>query len=531
MINRIRDEGLNRSQVMATVTQLTDVIGPRLTGSPQMKEANEWTRRKLEEWGLSNAHLEPFDFGRGWSFSHASVHMVAPHQTPLIALPQAWTPGTGGPKRGKAMRITLESEKDFDAYRGKLAGTILLLDPPRDLLSAEEPALDRYEDDELAELASFPIRGERGPGFRQRFMQRWRFRQKLNDFLVQEKVLATVSISSRDGGLVRVGGRGSREVGANVGVPALVMTAEHYNWLARLAGEPAPAQRQEDGGERNGGEATSPPAQEPPAQEPPAAEVELEIDVRARFHDDDLMAYNTIAEIPGSDPQAGVVMVGGHLDSWHGGTGATDNASSCAVAMEAVRILKAIGATPRRTIRIALWSGEEQGLLGSRAYVEEHFAHRPLKDDPEQRDLPAWLREPAGPIEIKPGHADLSAYFNLDNGSGRIRGIYAQENVAVTPIFRAWLEPFHDLGATTVATRNTGGTDHLSFDRVGLPGFQFIQDGLDYSTRTHHTNMDVLDHVPREDLIQSSVILASFLYHAAMREEPLPRKPMPQEEE
>jgi Zn-dependent M28 family amino/carboxypeptidase len=241
------------------------------------------------------------------------------------------------------------------------------------------------------------------------------------------------------------------------------------------------------------------------------------------------MAYNTIAEIPGTDLAGEVVMVGAHLDSWHAGTGATDNAAGCAVAMEAVRILQALGVRPRRTIRVALWTGEEQGLLGSRAYVTEHFASRP-EPTGEEADLPRSLRRAQGPLTIKLDHAGLSAYFNLDNGSGRIRGIWAQENAAVVPIFEAWLQPFHDLGADTVTTRNTRGTDHQSYDRVGLPGFQFIQDGLDYRSRTHHTNFDVLDHVVREDLMQASVVMASFLYHAAMRDEPLPRKPMPRYE-
>jgi Zn-dependent M28 family amino/carboxypeptidase len=252
------------------------------------------------------------------------------------------------------------------------------------------------------------------------------------------------------------------------------------------------------------------------------------MDVRARFHDDDTSAYNTIAEIPGSTD--GIVIAGAHLDSWHAGTGATDNAAGCAVAMEAVRILKALGVRPRRTIRIGLWSGEEQGLLGSRAHVTNHFATIPVSEDPEQQDLPVRMRSFAGEVEPKADHAKFSAYFNLDNGSGKIRGIWSQENAAATPIFEAWLAPFHDLGAGTVTTRNTRGTDHQVFDRVGLPGFQFIQDGLDYWSRTHHTNMDVLDHAEREDLVQASIVLASFLYHAANRDQPIPRKPMPRYE-
>jgi Zn-dependent M28 family amino/carboxypeptidase len=282
-----------------------------------------------------------------------------------------------------------------------------------------------------------------------------------------------------------------------VGVTALVMAAEHYNRLVRLATGSTP--------------------------------VELEIDVRARFLDDDAMADNTVAEIPGTDRRGEVVMLGAHLDSWHGGTGATDNAAGCAVVMEAARILKALEVKPRRTIRVALWTGEEQGLLGSRAYVREHFGSRPDPADPVEKELPSYLRRAQGPLTLTADHARLSAYFNLDNGTGRIRGVYTQQNAAAVPIFEAWLRPFADLGATTVSNRSTGSTDHVPFDAVGLPGFQFIQDDADYTTRTHHTNLDVYDRLHREDMVQASTILASFVYHAAMREERFPRKPLPRE--
>ncbi len=303
--------------------------------------------------------------------------------------------------------------------------------------------------------------------------------------------------SSRLNGVVRVAGGGSWEPGQSVGVPALVMAAEHYNQILRLVEHGRP--------------------------------VELEIDIAARFHDGDLQAYNTVAEIPGTDKKGEVVMAGAHLDSWHSGTGATDNAAGSAVVMEAARILKALGVKPRRTIRFALWSGEEQGLLGSRAYVKQHFATRPESRDPQQQELPERYRDDTWPLDLKPEHARLAAYFNLDNGAGRIRGIYAEENVAVKPIFAAWLTPFADLGAGAVTLRATSGTDHVPFDRVGLPGFQFIQDKMDYRTRTHHTQLDTYDHLKRQDLMQASVIMAAFLYDAAMRPEPLPRKPLPQE--
>ena len=511
MVSLIRDEAYNNSKVMDTLAQLTDVLGPRLTGSPAAKQANEWTRQQLATWGLASAHLEAFGpFGRGWSLQHASVHAVAPFAAPLIALPKAWTPGTEGPVRGKVVKAKLESEADLEKSKGTLAGKIVLIADGRELRGPDKPLFRRYDEQELHDLAQFETVERRGalpaPGTpvagqpldREAARKRFRFQKTLRTFLAAEKALASVEPSDRDGGIVRVAGGGSRVKGEDPGVPALVMAAEHYNRLSRLLDR--------------------------------KMEVELEIDIKARFHDDDEMAYNTIAEIPGTDKQAEVVMLGAHLDSWHGGTGATDNAAGVAVGMEAVRILKALDVKPKRTIRIALWTGEEQGLLGSRAYAKEHFGSRPDPTDPEEKDLPSFLRPPpSGPLTVKPEHAKLSAYFNLDNGTGRIRGVYTQGNVAAVPIFEAWLRPFADLGAATITNRNTGGTDHQSFDGVGLPGFQFIQDEADYSTRTHHTNMDVYDRLQKEDMMQASAIMASFVYHAAMREERFPRKHMPRD--
>jgi carboxypeptidase Q len=496
MINRIRDEGLRHSHVMEIAQALTEDIGPRLTGSPQMKRANEWTRDKLSEWGLE-ASLEPFEHGRGWSFDRATVQMLEPLRSPLLALPKAWTPGTHGAVRGQAMRATIDSEDDFETYRGKIRGKILFFDAAREVAEGTEPAFRRYGGDELGEISHYEFERERrSPAFRERYMKAYRLRRPLAEFLVAEGALAVVERSARDDGLVLVTGNRSYEVGDNPGVTTLVMAAEHYNRVLRLLDE--------------------------------GKTVELEIDVAARFHDEDTNAYNTVAAFQGTDLSDQIVMLGAHLDSWHAASGATDNAAGSAVVLEVIRILKAVSAEPRRTIRVALWSGEEQGLHGSRAYVAEHFASRP--EDPEQKNLPSFMRDEKGPLTLKPEHARLAAYFNIDNGSGRIRGIYAQGNVAVMPIFEAWLRPFADLGATTVSPRNTGGTDHLSFDAVGLPGFQFIQDPLDYSTRTHHTNVDVYDHLRREDLMQASVIMASFVYHAAMRDEKLPRKPLPRDE-
>jgi hypothetical protein len=504
MVTRIRDEGFNHSQVMETAAYLTDVIGARLTGSPSVKKANEWTRDRLASFGLVNAHLESFGpFGRGWSFQEARVRMVAPAEAPLVAVPKAWTPGTAGTVRGKAVRAKLETEADLDKWKGKLANTFVLLSNPRDLTAPDKALFTRYNDDELTALERFQVpRGREEtrdgrPFDREAERKRFLFQQKLREFLVAEKALGAIEVSERDGAVVRVAGGGSRYSDEDPGVPTLVMAAEHYNRLCRLLDR--------------------------------KLEVELEADVKARFHDDDPMAYNTIAEIPGTDKNPEVVMVGAHLDSWHSGTGATDNAAGSATVMEAVRILQALGVKPKRTIRIALWTGEEQGLLGSRAYVAQHFGARPEPADPKEKRLPRFLRSEQGPLTLKPEHAKLSAYFNIDNGTGKIRGVYTQQNAGAAPIFEAWLKPFADVDAKAVTQRNTGGTDHLSFDAVGLPGFQFVQDEADYTTRTHHTNLDVYDRLQREDLMQASVVIASFVYNAAMREGMFPRKPVPKD--
>jgi carboxypeptidase Q len=505
-MTRIRAEGFDNSKVMETLGYLTDVIGPRLTGSAACKKANEWTRSQLESWGLKNARLEQWGpFGRGWSLEGVSVNMVTPAPAPLIAIPKAWTPGTNGPVRGKVVRIAKvpESDADLAPYKGKLAGAIVFLGDPRDLKPLDKPLSHRYTDKELEDLEQFEIPGARGQRYNlEQYAARIRFQKTLNQFLMDEKAAAVVQSSPWDRGVVLVQSGGSYHKGEPVGVPTLVMAAEHFNRVCRIVDR--------------------------------KMDVELEVDVRATFTDDEQMAYNTVAEIPGSDKSGEVVMAGAHLDSWHGGTGATDNAAGCAVAMEAVRILQSLGVRPRRTIRVALWTGEEQGLFGSRAYVTDHFATQPPSTDPEQLKLPEWMRKGGGPLQLKPDHAKLSAYFNLDNGTGKVRGIYAENNAAMMPIFRSWLEPFADLGASTVTMRTTDSTDHVSFDRVGLPGFQFIQDDVEYSDfdnkgLTHHSNMDVYDHAQREDLMQASVIFAAFLYDAAMRDQPLPRKPLPKQ--
>ncbi len=496
-ISRIRNEGFHDSKVMDFASGLMDSIGERLTGSPNMKRANEWTRDQLTAMGLSNAHLEPWGpFGRGWANQYVNARMTTPDIVPLIVYAKAWTPGTNGVVTGKCIRVNIEKKEDFDKYRGKLAGMIVIFGPDAEVKPIAEAPFKRMTDDELAKTSEYQIPGERPPFASQRSLRRRQFTKDLNQFLADEKVLAVIDHSrgTAGGGTVFVQSGGSYKTGETTTVPQLTMASEHWTRIARLL------DRKQD--------------------------VTLELNVASTFYDDDPMQYDTIAEIPGTDKKDEVVMLGAHLDSWHAGTGATDNGAGTIVMMEAVRILKAPDIKPRRTIRIGLWSGEEEGLLGSQGYVEAHFGSRPPSDDPNLKGMPTLLRRDAGPITVKPEQAKIAAYFNVDNGSGKIRGVYLQENEAVAPIFEAWMRPFKDLGMTTLSMRNTGGTDHLSFDAVGIPGFQFIQDPLEYETRTHHSNMDVYDRLQPEDLKQISVIVASFVYDAAMRDQMLPRKPI-----
>jgi carboxypeptidase Q len=498
-ITTIRQEGFRNSKVMDTLSELTDRIGPRLTGSPNMKRANDWTRDQLEKWGLVNAHLESYGpFGRGWSVESVFVRMVSPDTTMLMAQPEAWTPSTPGMIRGKVVRAKIERKEDLDKYRGKLAGQIVLLGEMREVKPHQEAEMERYDDKHLEQVYLYQAvipHGYERPS-REEMIRRLRFRKELAQFLTDEKVAAVIKPSPGDGGTIFVQGTQGFKKDEPMGVPSLVMSIEHFGRIARLMERDVP--------------------------------VEVELDVKTKFYDDDPMAYNTVAEIPGTDKKDEIVMLGGHLDSWHSGTGATDNGCGVAVAMEAVRILRSLGLKPRRTIRIALWSGEEQGLLGSRAYVAQHIGERQRVQSAgaHDADLPSFMRRETGPVLAKPDWTKVSAYFNLDNGSGRIRGIYTQENASVRPIFESWLEPFKDLGAATVTMRSTGGTDHLSFEGVGVPGFQFIQDPLEYSSRTHHSNMDVYERAQKDDLMEASVIMASFVYNAAMRDQMMPRKPL-----
>jgi carboxypeptidase Q len=491
-INRISDEGFNHSQVVDTAAYLADEIGGRMTNSPAMRKAERWTQEKFKSWGLKEVKTEPFDFGRGWWIESAHVRMLAPRPIDLRAIPLAWTPATNGALNAPIIVAPMANESDFADWKGKLTGKIVLVTwpaPPKDdgdapfqrLSDADVMKLDKYDQPTF------------DPELRKKRLERFRFRPNLDAFLAQEGALALVQMSRSEGRLVHGEGYGYR-VGKTPKLPGIELAAEDYRKLARLA--------------KHG-------------------EVRLEIDSKVHFEDADHNAYNVFGEIPGEDPHAGYVMAGAHLDSWVAGDGAADNGAGSAVIMESARILASLGVHPKRTIRFALWAGEEEGLLGSAAYVEKHLAHRPPPTDPSELDLPPYFFGDNYPIQTLPGFADLVGYFNIDNGSGKIRGIYTEGNFAVVPIFREWLSPFNSLGASAVVSEPTGGTDHVFLSRLGLPAFQFIQDPLDYESRVHHTDLDVFDHLRPLDLRQASVVLATVLLAAANSEKPLPRKALP----
>jgi hypothetical protein len=488
IINRLKQESQQNSKVMDIAFHLTDVSGPRLTNSPGYTAAANWAKTTLTGWGLTNAVLEPWgEFGKGWQQDRSYVAMTKPYYQPLIAMPRAWTGSTPGNKvsTGGIVLITARDSAELvQQYRGKLKGKIVMIAVTDTLRPSFEPDGTRYADTSLAKMAAaemrpLPPRQGGAPQNRQgQAAARAAMQRTLTAMLLEEKPLLALYNSRGTDGTIFVQGGGQYTRDAQEAPASVVLSSDDYLRLQRLVAAGIP--------------------------------VQLEADVRTTFFDKDLKSYNVIAEIPGTDPalKDEVVMLGGHLDSWHGATGATDNAAGCAVMMEAVRLLKTLNIKPRRTIRIALWSGEEQGLHGSRNYVKNHFG------DPVT-------------MQLTPAQQKVSAYYNLDNGTGRLRGIYLQGNAALRPVFTQWLEPFKDMGAATVTINNTGSTDHVSFDAVGIPGFQFIQDPIEYNTRTHHTNMDTYDHLVPEDLKQASVIVASFVYHTAMRDEKLPRKELP----
>lgn len=485
-VTKIRDEAFNRSQVMTLMSYLTDVHGPRLTGSPIARRAADYTMTQLKGWGMSNVHLENFPFGRGWTNDKFYAQVTAPVPFAVIGYPQAWTPGTNGLIKSEIVYVRIDNESDFAKYKGRLAGKIVVLAPMRAVDPRYTPLATRRSDDDLARMAAAPMPTPAATGPRQsgprtaadsaalaQLQAQQAIAVRRRSFIEDEKVGAILEPGRGDGGTVFTPNGTSRDPKTPALTPVITVAIEHYGRILRTLEKNVP--------------------------------LSMELDVKNTYYDADLTSFNIIAEIPGTDPKLKdeVVMLGAHFDSWHAGTGATDNAAGSAAMLEAVRILKASGLKPKRTIRIALWTGEEQGIIGSRAYVRDHFGTR----DSARAEA-----------------SKLSAYFNLDNGTGAIRGVYEQGNAAAAPIFAAWMKPFEDKGVKTVTLANTGGTDHLSFDGVGLPGFQFIQDEVEYGTRTHHSNMDTYERIQEADMKLNSAVIASFVYHAANRANLFPRK-------
>lgn len=481
-VERIRSEALDRSQIMETMSWLTDVHGPRLANSPGYRRAAEWAAAELKKYGLQNVRLEMVPgFGRGWENTAFMMRAVSPQPFPIIAYPRAWSPGTEGVVRGEAIQVQLDSVADFEKYRGRLAGRFVLLGPARATPVADLDAKPRYTDSALAAIATPPAPPAAGapPGNRGNFAAMQQLAAQRYAFLAAEKVAAVMLPARGQEGTVFTDNGFPRGENAPPAPPTVHVAIEHYGRIARQLAKGIP--------------------------------VTLELEMRNRFTAVDSNNVNIFAEIPGTDRRLRdeVVMLGGHFDSWHAGTGATDNAAGSAVMMEAVRIIQTLGLKPKRTIRIALWASEEQGLIGSRTYARQQFRDSATAPD-------------------KPAQQKVSAYYNVDNGSGRIRGVYLQGNEAVRGIFDAWMAPFRGDGMTTLTIRNTGGTDHLAFDGVGIPGFQFIQDPLQYDTRTHHSNMDVYEQIQPADMRHNAAVVASFVWNTAQRAEKLPRKQAPQ---
>jgi len=504
MVNRIWLEGTNHSRLMETLSYLTDVFGPRIPGSPAHNKACEWAVKRFTEFGMANATVEPGgEFGLGWSNDYISAHMTAPSYMPILAFPRPWTGSTNGKITGGPMFAFINTKADIEKYRGQLKGAIVFTQPARATHPSFKPAASRYTESDLKDLQETPIPVKPKEAGKRDKSAGLKWEEVVEFFRTEEVgVLVEPSSESRaDYGTVKVdaySGNGKDHITPGQS-PRVIMAVEQYNRICRIMDLKVP--------------------------------VTLEIEVRNTIYDKDLQGYNVVAEIPGTDKNGELVMLGGHLDSWTGGTGAVDDAAGCAVVMEAMRILKALNVKPKRTIRAALWTGEEEGYYGSRGYVARHFGDTDkaslakLDFEAEEKN---W-RNPLGDstkVLAKPEYNKISGYFNYDNGSGRIRGVYIQENFQVKPIFEEWMKPLKDLGVTTIALQNTEGTDHLPFDGIGIPGFQFIQDPLDYFPNLHHTSQDVYDHCIPEDLIQSAVVMAAFVCHAAMRDQMLPRKPL-----
>ena len=516
VVHQIRTEAFDHSKVMDTLWNLTDLYGPRLTGSPEAQEAAGWAEKTLEGYGVSNVHLEKWRFGRPWDAREYWVEMNAPRYAQLATVPLAWSKSTNGPVSGDVMYAPMGSgrrsydPKKFQAevdaweakYKGQLRGKIVLMTKEQKVEPLTTVQFQRYSDDELTALARAPephvianvdlehlnipddpkeareYMATVPPNVREQlFDARDAVRAKLNRFLLDEGVLAVITADQRSHtGILNAEASGGYDPKYPMAPPTFVLTAEQYNRVERLIEKKVP--------------------------------VKLTVDLKAETSDTVGDSFNIIGEIPGGAKKDQVVMIGGHFDSWHAATGATDNGAGSAVMIEVMRVLKALNLKMDRTVRIGLWTGEEQGLLGSKEYVKQHFG------DPDT-------------MKVTDEQAKISGYFNLDNGSGKIRGVYLQGNDAMRPLFEKWFVPFHDLGVSTITIRDTGGTDHLSFDAVGIPGFQFIQDTLDYESITHHSNLDTYDHAQAADLMQAVAVIASVVYDAANRPDMLPRKPLP----
>ena len=491
--NRIIDIAYNHGQVVQTVAHLTDQIGPRLTNSPGMREAERWTQQQFKAWGLHNVHAEGFEFGRGWWMESSSARMTAPRPLDLRAMPITWTPATNGTISAPIIVAPMSDEKHFAEWKGKLAGKIVLVSYPADPKDATDVPFQRMTDAQIRELDTFPVPSTDSEAIRSGLKRR-ALSLKLDAFLKSEGALAWARMSRRPNGLL--GGDGYNfKVGETPTLPGVEISAEDYRRLARLA---------------------------------KVGPVSLELNSNVHFDDSDRNAYNIVAEIPGSDGTPGYVMAGAHLDSWTAGDGAADNAAGSAVVMEAARILSSLDVKPKRTIRFVLWSGEEQGLHGSFAYVGKHLAQRPPRIDPEEFAAGAsYASRVAFPISRLAGFKDMTAYFNVDNGSGKFRGLYAEGNIAAAPMLRDWLKPYSSLGAGTVVAQTTGSTDHVGMARLGLPAFQFIQDPLDYDSTVHHTNADTFDHLRPNDLRQASAVMAGVLLAAANADTPVPANVLP----
>ena len=498
-INKIKQEGLQRSKLMNNLSMLTDVYGPRLTLSTNFKKAADYAKATLESYGLQNVQIDYWgeEFGRGWELKKFTLQSVEPMTTPIIAYPKAWTHGIKGTVTADAVYLEVKTEADLAKYKGKLKDKIVLFSAPVPVKPGFTADARRFNDSTLLAMsnAGTPAEGGQGGfGGPNREAQQLAFAKW--DFCMKEGAIAVFEPSPAarlEDGTILVGAATipyppdvpqtsrarAQHANAPKTLPQVVVSDEHYNRMVRQIQQ--------------------------------GRNVKLELSLETEFTPA-AQGFNVTGEIPGSDLKDEVVMIGAHLDSWHAGTGATDNGAGSAVMMEAMRILKSVGAQPRRTIRVALWGGEEQGLLGSRSYVKRTLGERLDKATPYDS------------IVLKPAAQKFSCYFNMDNGTGKYRGVFLQANEAVRPIFRAWLQPFEKMGASTLTLRNTGSTDHVPFDAIGIPAFQFIQDPIEYSSRTHHTNMDVFDKVLEADLKHNAVITASFAWSAANRPGLLPRK-------